>query len=90
MRKKKKNLLTMKIQYSTTEVGIDYIPHVRADYNKVLRFIYNRLVDNPSYSTKELTAFQSKLNNIDSCKSHLKNSAIYDAKEIYKKNKEED
>lgn len=88
MRKKKENLLTMKIQYSTTESDIDYISHVRADYNKVLRFTYNRLVDNPSYSTKELTAFQSKLNNIDSCKSHLKNSAIYNAKEIYNKNKD--
>ena len=43
---------------------------------------------NPKYSTKELTAFQSKLQNIDSCKSHLKNSAIYNSKEIYNKNKD--
>ena len=87
MRKKKDNLITMKIKFSTNEFGIGYISHVREDYNKILRFTYNRLIDNPSYSTKELTAFQSKLNNIDSCKSHLKNSSIYNAKEIYNRNK---
>lgn len=88
MRKKKENHITMKIKFSTTEFGLDYISCVRKDYNKVLRFTYNRLIDNPSYSTKELTAFQSKLNHIDSCKSHLKNSSIYNAKEIYNKNKD--
>lgn len=89
MRKRKENLITMKIKYLTTELGIDYISRVREDYNKILRFTYNKLIDNPSYSTKELTAFQSKLNNIDSCKSHLKNSSIYNAKEIYNKNKDD-
>lgn len=87
MRKKKKNFITMKIKFSTIEQGLDYISCVRKDYNKVLRFTYNRLIDNPSYSTKELTAFQSKLNHIDSCKSHLKGSAICNAKEIYNRNK---
>ena len=87
MRRKKENLITMKIKYSTTEFGIEYISSVRKDYNKILRFTYSRLTDNPSYSTKELTALQSKLNNVDTCKSHLKNSSIYNAKEIYNKNK---
>ena len=80
MRKKKKNFITMKIRFSTTESELSYISCVRKDYNKLLRFTYNRLIDNPSYSTKELTSFQSKLNHIDSCKSHLKGSAICNAK----------
>lgn len=88
MKKKNKNLLTMKIKYSTDELGLEYISHVREDFNKVLRFTYNRVVENPKYSTKELTAFQSKLNNTDNCKSHLKNSCIYKSKEIYNKNKD--
>ena len=67
MKKKNENPITLKIKYSTDELSLGYIFHVREDYNKVLRFTYNRLVDNPKYSTKELTAFQSKLNNIDSC-----------------------
>ena len=87
MRKKKKNFITMKIRFSATEPELGYISCVRKDYNKVLRFTYNRLIDNPSYSTKELTSFQSKLNNIDNCKYHLKGSAIYNAKEIYNMNK---
>lgn len=87
MRRKKENLITIKIKFSTTEPGLDYISCVRKDYNKVLRFTYNRLIDNPSYSTKELTVLQSNLNNIDNCKSYLKNSSIYNAKEICNKNK---
>ena len=87
MKKKNNNPITLKIKYSTDKLSLGYIFHVREDYNKVLRFTYNRLVDNPKYSTKELTSLQSKLNNIDSCKSHLKNSAIYNSKEIYNKNK---
>lgn len=88
MRKKNENPITMKIKYSTDELSLGYIFHVREDYNKVLHFTYNRLIDNPQYSTKELTAFQSKLENIDGCKSHLKNSSIYNAKEIYNRNKD--
>lgn len=87
MRKEKKNFITMKIKFSTTEHGLDYIFCVCEDYNKVLRFTYNRLIDNPSYSAKELTVLQSNLNNIDNCKSHLKGSAICNANEIYNKNK---
>lgn len=89
MRKKNENPITLKIKYSTDELSLGYIFHIREDYNKVLRFTYNRLVDNPKYSTKELTTFQSKLQNVDSCKSHLKNSAIYNSKEIYNKNKDD-
>lgn len=89
MRKKNENPITMKIKYSTDELSLGYIFHVREDFNKVLRFTYNRVVENPKYSTKELTAFQSKLNNVDSCKSHLKNSSIYKSKEIYVKNKDD-
>lgn len=88
MKKKNENPITLKIKYSTDELSLGYIFHIREDYNKVLRFTYNRLVDNPKYSTKELTAFQSKLNNIDNCKSHLKNSAIYNSKRIYSRNKD--
>ena len=83
----RQNLLTMKIKYSTDETSLDYIFKIREDFNKVLRFTYNRVVENPKYSTKELTTFQSKLNHVEGCKSHLKNSAIYKSKEIYNKNK---
>jgi len=83
----RQNLLTMKIKYSTNEAGLEYISYMRENFNKVLRFTYNRIVDNPKFSTKELTAFQSELNHVEGCKSHLKNSAIYKSKEIYNKNK---
>lgn len=82
------NLITMKIPYKTDEYGQAIIFHERDDFSKVLRFTYNRIVDNPKYSTKELTTLQASLNNVDT-KSHLKNSAQYKAKEIYSQNKDD-
>ena len=82
-----KNFTTLKIKYSTEEVNIGYICRIQKDFNKVLRFTYNRLCENSKYSTKELTAFQANLNNVNDCKSHLKCSAIYKSRELYAINK---
>ena len=84
---KTKNLITLKVKYSTDEESLKYIYYVQNDFNKVLRVTYNRICENGEYSTKELTAIQANLNNIDGCKSHLKNSAIYKSREIYAINK---
>jgi len=84
---KTKNLITLKVKYSTDEESLKYIYYVQKDFNKVLRVTYNRICENGEYSTKELTAIQANLNNIDGCKSHLKNSAIYKSREIYAINK---
>lgn len=88
MKRKIKNLVTLKIKYSTDEVSLEHIYRVQRDFNKVLRFTYSRVCENSNYSTKELTDFQSNLNNIDFCKSHLKNSAIYKSREIHTVNKD--
>lgn len=86
MKKRTENLVTLKIEYSTEDMNIEYIRHVQNDFNKVLRFTYNRVCENSKYSTKELTALQSKLNNVGLCKSHLKNSAIYKSRAMYASN----
>lgn len=75
--------ITLKIKYLTDEAGLEYIHYVQKDFNKVLRFTYNRICENDKYSTKELTVLQSNLNNVKECKSHLKSSAIYKCREIY-------
>ena len=75
--------ITLKIKYLTDEAGLEHIHYVQKDFNKVLRFTYNRICENDKYSTKELTALQSNLNNVKECKSHLKSSAIYKCREIY-------
>lgn len=79
----KKNLVTLKIKYTTDEANLKHVKYVQNDFNKVLRFTYNRICEDSEYSTKELTAFQAKLTNIDGCKSHLKSSSIYKGREIY-------
>lgn len=85
---KNKNLVTMKFAYITDEQNLGYITSVLKSFNNVLRSTYNRVVKNPNYSTKDLTLSQSELNNVDGCKSHLKNSAIYKSRELYAVNKE--
>ena len=78
------SIITMKIQYkvSSDKDKIRILEYIE-NYNNVLKFTYNR-VQEGIISTKELTALQNKLNNIF-IDSHLKNSAIYDAKMIQKR-----
>ena len=76
----KDNLVTYKIKYNCNE---SLLPVIK-QYNSVLRFTYNRLL-NDRLSTKELTILQKTLNNTDMIQSHLRNSAIYDAKTLIAK-----
>ena len=55
------------------------------EYNSVLRFTYNRLVDNPKYRTAEITQMQKFLNNCDLIGSYLRCSAIFDARSLISK-----
>ena len=74
----KQNLITLKIKYSCD----NSILNVISQYNSVLRFTYNRLLENPKLKTSEITQLQKNLNNCDLIGSHLRNSAIYDAKSL--------
>lgn len=76
--KKKQNLITVKIEYSCS----DDFDWVIDGYSKVLRFTYNRVLENPKRSTKELTELQKNMHNKPDLNSHLCNSSIYDAKAI--------
>src|SRR5574344_304674 len=76
----KDNLVTYKIKYNCN----DSLLSVIKKYNSVLRFTYNRLLDE-RLSTKELTVLQKTLNNTDLIQSHLRNSAIYDSKTLISK-----
>ena len=78
---KAQNLVTYKIKYSCNDSLLDILNQ----YNCVLKFTYNRLLENSKLTTKELTALQKTLNNCDLISSHLRNSAIYDAKSLVEK-----
>ena len=80
--KQNTNIITLKIRYETDASSLSFIAMLQKQFNSCLRFTYNRLCDNKSLKTKELTALQKNLNNIMLIKSHLKNSAIYKAKEM--------
>ena len=80
--KQNNNIITLQIRYETDASSLSFIKTLQKQFNSCLRFTYNRLCDNKSLTTKELTALQKNLNNITLIKSHLKNSAIHKAKEI--------
>ena len=72
------NLVTYKFKYSCDKDLLNILK----EYNSVLRFTYNRLVDNPKYRTSEITQMQKFLNNCDLIGSYLRCSAIFDAKSL--------
>ena len=74
----KQNLITLKIKYSCNNSILDVI----RQYNSILKFTYNQLLKNPKLKTSEITQLQKNLNNCNLIGSHLKNSAIYDAKSL--------
>ena len=80
--KQNSNIITLKIRYETDAPSLSLIAMLQKQFNSCLRFTYNRLCDNKNLTTKELTVLQKNLNNITLIKSHLKNSAIYKAKEM--------
>ena len=79
----KDNLVTYKIKYNCNE---SLLPVIK-QYNSVLRFTYNRLL-NDRLSTKEITVLQKTINNTEMIQSHLRNSAIYDSKTLIAKSRD--
>ena len=55
--KRKQNLITLKIEY-ICENDFDWVID---NYGKILRFTYNRVIENPKISTKELTLKQKEM-----------------------------
>ena len=68
---------TIKLPYICNHDLTDYIKN----YNNVLRYTYNRVQENKSITTKELTVLQKNMNNIF-LDSHFLNSAQYEAKAL--------
>ena len=77
------NNITLKIKYHSQnkEEILNYIKN----YNNVVKFTYNRLLENGNLKTKEITVLQKSMNNIF-VDSHFKNSAIFDSKALIKRN----
>ena len=74
----KQNLITLKIKYACE----DSLVEILRQYNSVLKFTYNRLLENPKLKTSEIGLLQKSINNCGLIGSHLKNSAVFDARAI--------
>ena len=63
---KSSNIITRKIKYSVnSNEDIDTILTYIRGYNNVLRFTFNRVQEHPNLSTKEISALQKTLSNVN-------------------------
>lgn len=84
--KNEPNIVTLKIKYHTDKPeDTQLIREAMKQFTSVCHFTYNRnydlyQTDKRTYSTKEMTALQKTMKNVDLLDSHFKNSAIYTMK----------
>lgn len=76
---------TIKLAYQTTKINKDIILSFIKNQNNVIKFLYNRLLNNKDLTQKELTILSNSMNNVF-IDSWLKQSALYKAKELIVKN----
>jgi len=76
---KLKKTIKLPVNFSDDEKKV--ILTYQRNQNNVIRFTYNRLLENVEMTTAEITALQKTMNNVF-VDSHFKNSAIYKAKEL--------
>ena len=81
MKQNEQNIITFKIGYECEDSLLDIIKQ----YNNVLRFTYNRLFEDNTLKTKDITSLQKTLKHCDMIKSYLRSSAIFDAKALIAK-----
>lgn len=74
------NLITWKIKYSCQSDLSDII----RQYNWLLRFTFNRVSDNADIKTDSLNLVQKSMNNCPLIGCHLRGSAEYEARALYK------
>ncbi len=88
-RKNNQAIVTYKIPYSCENLN-ELLPYIE-QYNSVLKFTYNRRLDNKDLELPEkefdklIRKFQTQMNNVELIGSHLMNSANIDAKGLIEK-----
>ena len=82
-------MITIKLPYKSTDKFQSKLIELRKQYSSVVRFVYNRLVDN-IIDNKELYQYtKSIMNNIPDMNSFIILSAISESKQLFKRNKEQ-
>ena len=77
---------TIKLPYRcVTKAEHERVLEYVNNYNSILRFTYNRVLENPTISTKDLTILQKSMVNVF-VDSWFRSSAQYDAKALVKSN----
>ena len=77
-------MITVKLKYKASEESRNLIHEYMRQYSICLRFIFNRITDNPSLTQKKLTELSGTINGIDLLDSWFRQSSIYDAKSLRK------
>ena len=81
-------MITVKLKYKASEESRNFIHEYMRQYSMCMRFMFNRISDNPSLTQKELTELTGTINGIELLDSWFKQSSIYDAKAMMKQTEE--
>jgi len=77
-------ITTNKLLYSTSSEDLNVILKLMTNQNNVIRFMYNRIKDDPDITQKQMTRLVNSMNNI-TVDSWFKQSAIYKVQELASK-----
>ena len=81
-------MITIKLPYSTSQDNIDFISSFQRQYSCVVRYCFNRYQENKNEKEIRHLIKENSLNNIEILDSWFVQSAIYDAKALFERNKQ--
>ena len=79
-------MITVKLKYTTNDTSLSTLKTYMEHYSKCVKFMYNRICDNPSTSEKELRELSHEINNIYLLNAYQIQCAIKEAKQLYSAN----
>jgi hypothetical protein len=79
-------VITVKLKYNTDDNSLSMIKAYMEHYSKCVRFMYNRICDNPSISEKDLRELSHNINNIGLLNAYQIQCCIKEAKQLYSTN----
>ena len=79
-------MITIKLKYKVDESYKDIIMMYMEHYSKCLRFMYNRICDDPSVSDKELRSLSKSINGISLLNAYQIQCSIMEARQLYDAN----
>ena len=81
-------MITIKLPFQTSNENLNFIQKFQQQYSSIVRYCFNRYQENKTEKEIRHNLKETKLNNIELFDTWFVQSAIYDAKTLFEKNKD--